>query len=427
MGYRIGVLGCGNFGVHFVELFNAHPLVDEVVVADLIRERAEETAKKYGLKRVMTTLDDLCASDVDAIALFSQRWLHAPQAIQALRAGKHVYSAVPAAVEIEELDELVKTVEETGLTYNLGETSYYRPQTIYCRQRYAKGDFGDFVYGEGHYYHDMANFYRFYHFSGGENWKSTASFPPMLYPTHSVSHVLGVTFRRMTEVSCFGYEDHHPDGVFDPKISLWNNPFSNETGLFRTSDGGAARINEMRRIGAGESRGTIMGTLGAYEEHAGGAVFTHLNIPEHDWSKGDPDTYKFMDDTTRDKEDASWVRSLDGVEITEDNLGHLPRSFVGKKHEGVGPFHPVERLPAEFVGLPNKHAGSHQFLVVDFMEAMQTGKLTPNNVWQAARYNAPGIVAHASAMAGGELKKIPDFGMPPSDAVLMDELSTLRD
>jgi hypothetical protein len=30
-------------------------------------------------------------------------------------------------------------------------------------------------------------------------------------------------------------------------------------------------------------------------------------------------------------------------------------------------------------------------------------------------------------MAGGELKKIPDFGMPPSDAVLMDELSTLRD
>jgi hypothetical protein len=183
----------------------------------------------------------------------------------------------------------------------------------------------------------------------------------------------------------------------------------------------------MRRIGAGESRGTIMGTLGAYEEHAGGAVFTHLNIPEHDWSKGDPDTYKFMDDTTRDKEDASWVRSLDGVEITEDNLGHLPRSFVGKKHEGVGPFHPVERLPAEFVGLPNKHAGSHQFLVVDFMEAMQTGKLTPNNVWQAARYNAPGIVAHASAMAGGELKKIPDFGMPPSDAVLMDELSTLRD
>jgi len=47
---------------------------------------------------------------------FTQRWSHAPLAIRALKAGKHVYSAVPAAVTLEELDELVKTVEETGLT-----------------------------------------------------------------------------------------------------------------------------------------------------------------------------------------------------------------------------------------------------------------------------------------------------------------------
>ena len=39
--------------------------------------------------------------------------------------------------------------------------------------------------------------------------------------------------------------------------------------------------------------------------------------------------------------------------------------------------HEVERLPAELVGLPNGHCGSHQFLVHDFFEAMQTGKLPP--------------------------------------------------
>jgi hypothetical protein len=231
----------------------------------------------------------------------------------------------------------------------------------------------------------------------------------------------------MTEVSCFGFEDHHPDGVFDPKISLWKNPYSNETGLFRTSDGGMARINEMRRIAAGESRGTIMGTLGAYEEQAKAAAWTSLKIPDHDWAKGDPDTYKFMDDTERETDDVQWIRELPGVEITEENLGNLPRSFIGKKHLDVGPFHPVERLPAEFVGLPNKHAGSHQFIVVDFMDALETGKLPPNNVWQAARYNAPGIVAHQSAIKGGELLKIPDFGKPPADAELMDPLSVLRD
>lgn len=59
--------------------------------------------------------------------------------------------------------------------------------------------------------------------------------------------------------------------------------------------------------------------------------------------------------------------------------------------------HPVERLPREFAGLPNGHEGSHQFLVVDFLEACVSGRIPPNNVWDSARYCAPGIVAHESA------------------------------
>ena len=37
-------------------------------------------------------------SDVDAVAIFTQRWTHGPLVVQALRAGKHVYSAVPMAI-----------------------------------------------------------------------------------------------------------------------------------------------------------------------------------------------------------------------------------------------------------------------------------------------------------------------------------------
>ena len=48
----------------------------------------------------------------------------------------------------------MRTVEESGLIYMLGETSYYYPEALYCRQRFAEGAFGDVVYGEGEYYHD---------------------------------------------------------------------------------------------------------------------------------------------------------------------------------------------------------------------------------------------------------------------------------
>ncbi len=42
-------------------------------------------------------------SDVDAVAIFTQRWTHGPLVVQALRAGKHVYSAVPMAITEEEI------------------------------------------------------------------------------------------------------------------------------------------------------------------------------------------------------------------------------------------------------------------------------------------------------------------------------------
>ncbi len=448
MQLKIGVCGISEFGQKFTPLFKAHPMVSEVAIADLRTEVLAEVAKENRIERTYSSFEELVQSDVDAIALFTQRWSHAPMAIQALKAGKHVYSAVPAAATLEELEELVKTVEETGLTYILGETSYYRPPNIYCRKRFAKGDFGKFVYGEGHYYHDMSHFYAPYYKANGDEWKRCASFPPMLYPTHSVCHVLGVTFSRMTSVSSLGFADDHPDGIFDRDLSLWGNIFSNETALFRTADGGMARVNEFRRSGAGESRQTIIGTMAAYQEQPGTASLQDLHkamtedieirgtITEGIWAQMTEVAENPVDGifdyekkySERSKERLPHLHPAGkGVVITEENRGNLPREYIGKVHLGASLEHDVERLPKEFVGLENKHAGSHQFLVQDFLDAIEREMLPPNHVWQAARYNAPGIVAHESSKKEGERLPIPDFGKPPADAKCIVPLHNLRD
>ena len=59
-------------------------------------------------------------------------------------------------------------------------------------------------------------------------------------------------------------------------------------------------------------------------------------------------------------------------------------------------------------------AGSHQFLVDDFVVACASGRQPSNSVWMAARYLLPGLVAHESAMGGGVLMEVPDFGDPPT-------------
>jgi predicted dehydrogenase len=402
---KVGILGAGGFARAFTPLFQAHPQVRAVSIAERLPARRHEEAALAGVSETYGSLDELLASDCDAVAIFTQRWMHAPQAIAALKAGKHVYCAVPAGATVDELGELVDTVRRTGLTYMLGETSYYYPSAIFCREMWRQGKFGRFVYGEGEYMHDMSHgFYQAYQHSGGEEWRRTAGVPPMLYPTHTVSMIVSVTGARLTRVSCLGQVDESGDGVFGKGLNLWNNAFSNETALFRTSNGGMARINEFRRVGhwGGRSvRLSLYGTEGSFEEQPEGDVWVNL---------------------------AREITPLDGLLRCAPTPGSAEAALVptgSTQHDfysGMAPVHPTWRLPPSLIGRPSGHHGSHHFLVDDFVRACTTGTLPPNDVWAAARYNLPGIVAHESAKREGELLDVPDLGDPPAGSGRLEDI-----
>ncbi|MGH7997255.1 MAG: Gfo/Idh/MocA family protein [Opitutaceae bacterium] len=401
---KIGILGAGQFARVFYRLFQAHPLVRGLSLADVMPDRLREEASAAGIVETYGSLEELLASDCDAVGIFTQRWLHGAQAIAALKAGKHVYSAVPAGVTVEELGELVETVKRTGLIYMLGETSYYYPSTVFCRALWRQGRFGRFVYGEAEYMHDMSHgFYRSYQHSGGTGWKRTAGLPPMLYPTHTMSMIVSVTGARMTRVACLGQRDRSDDGVFGEGLNAWDNPYSDETALLRTSDGGMARINEFRRVGHFGGRSVrlgIFGTEGCFEEEPAGEVWVN-----------------------REREITPLTELLRCGPVTpEDKVAARIRAEGSNHdfHSGMAPIHPRWRLPKEFEGLGSGHHGSHQFLVDDFVRACATGALPPNHVWAAARYNLPGILAHQSACRDGEWLAIPDLGDPPAGASLLE-------
>jgi predicted dehydrogenase len=399
----IGISGAGLFARSFIPLFQAHPLVKKVVLADVLPDRLEKVAAEFGIDETYPSHDALCESDVDAVAIFAQRHLHGPMALTALRADKHTYCAVPIASSVDDIRAILDEVASRKLVYSNGETSYYYPETIYCRERFAKGDFGEFVYGEGNYLHDMSHgFYQAYQHSGGSEWKRVAGFPPMFYPTHSTSLILSVTGARMTQVSCYGYTDRSGDGVFGAGNNLWDNPFSNETGLFRTSDGGVVRINEMRRVGwRGQHSSNPMcfyGTKASFECNSGSQHWTVLD--------------------SADVEDVSDALRIEhSHNPTDAKLHEVLQEDLNARYASV---HPVHRLPESFLGQRNGHMGSHQFLADDFVKAVVTRSLPPVNAWEAAKYCVPGLIAHQSALANGEAMEIPDLGEPPADWARLD-------
>ncbi len=397
MPITLGVCGCGSFAQSFIPLFKAHPLVRDVVLCDLDAAKLQANAAKYAIARTCPSLDALCQSDVDAVAIITQHDRHGPQAVQALRAGKHVYSAVPSAITLAEMQALVRAVEETGRVYMLGETSYYYPCTIYCRDRHARGDFGHVVYGEAEYYHDYSHgLYAVMKWRCGAAWEQQYGTPPLFYPTHSTSMIVSVTGAHATHVCGMGVVDRHPDGLYTRPDNVWRNPFSNETMLCRMSDGSVARISEFRRIGHPGTVGMrLYGTEASYEEQ----------VHSQTWVTKDGRTCEDLREQLACRDLPASAAGAQMAQVTG----------ADGTHRSVSRVHPVARLPRSFLGLHNGHNGSHQFLVDDFVTACERGELPPNHVWAAARYLLPGLVGHDSALQGGALLPVPDLGDAPAD------------
>ncbi len=123
--------------------------------------QAEPRSRLYGLvtrdpakaapynARAWTTLDEaLSDSEVHAVYVATPVFLHAPQTIQSLRAGKHVLCEKPMAMNEAEARSMVQIAEETGRTFGV---AYYRrmyPKVQRAKQLLAAGAIGQPVVAE---------------------------------------------------------------------------------------------------------------------------------------------------------------------------------------------------------------------------------------------------------------------------------------
>jgi len=286
-----------------------------------------------------------------------------------MRHGKHVISAVPAAwATLAEAEELLATVKESGLTYMMAETGYYQRSTMSARRFFKEGKFGDLYYCEAEYQH--AGLEVLYMENGKRTWRYGMA--PMHYPTHSTSQLIGVTGERLTRVVCHGWGDDSPY----LKDNAYGNPFWNESAFFTTDRGHAFRMNVWWK---GAHRGTeraqwIGDRMSFYSGHPNGVG-------------------------------PVIVRS--GERIETDDAGFQRKAPAFEAFEEVE-WWKTELLP-EPLRHDSGHEGSHPFLTHEFVEAVVHGRRPTVDVYEALAYTVPGIVAHESALRGGESLVIPQY------------------
>lgn len=340
---RVGIVGYGvcRFGAAFS--FQDHPNVEVVAVSDLFPDRCAALAQACRCPRTYPSLEEMVKDDqIEAIFVATDAPSHSRHCIDVMRHGKHVACAVPAAFgSLDEADQLFDAVKTTGKTYMMFETSYFHEDVHAMREIYRAGGFGKLVYAEGEYYHDSVEQIDSY-----KGWR--IGLPPQWYPTHSNAYYTGVTGGSFTEVSCMGIPSRKE--LLQPANNRYMNPFGTEVALFRTSEGGMARM----------------------------AV---------SW------------DTPGDSGEKGRIRGQKG-------------SYYGKFEGPAAKELPAIARPALPPGVnAGGHGGSHGQLCNEFVAAILQDRVPLVDIAQSLNMTVAGIVAHQSALKDGELLKIPQYAI----------------
>ena len=142
MTLRVALAGAGAFGTKHAEAIAS---IDDVEVAAIVsrsQSGAEVFAETHGIERASSSLSDvLTDSTIDAVILATPTHLHATQAIDALKAGKHVQIEIPLCDRLDDGLAVAEAQRVTGLVAMCGHTRRFNPSHQWVHNRVVASDF----------------------------------------------------------------------------------------------------------------------------------------------------------------------------------------------------------------------------------------------------------------------------------------------
>lgn len=194
---RVGVIGVGR-GDSFAA--GATNLVGMKLVAlcDQWKDRLKSAGQRHGVA-TYTDYDKFLEHDLDAVILANYFHEHAPFAIRALQAGKHVMSETSCNATLAEGVALCRAVEQSKKIYMLAENYPYTKFNLELRRLYRTGEIGRVLYAEGEYNHPMSIESNASISQGENHWRNWI--PSTYYCTHALAPLMMITDTMPTMVN----------------------------------------------------------------------------------------------------------------------------------------------------------------------------------------------------------------------------------
>lgn len=361
---KVAIVGLG-FGAEFIPIYQRHPNAEMYAICQRNEESLKEVGDQFGVEKRFTSFEDLLADpEVDAIHINTPIAAHAWMSKAGLDAGKHVACTVPMATTVEECLALVEVERASGKRYMMMETAVYTREYLYAKDLMQKGELGKIQFLRGSHQQNMSL----------PGWPDYwYGMPPMHYATHAVGPVLDLPGKLAESVVCFG-----SGRIRDEYVERYGSPFAVETALVKLKDSDLSA--EVTR--------SLFDTIRQYRESFD--VYGSKKSFEWEQTIGDhPVIYSGFEDAER-------------VEVPD--TGHmLPEEIAGFTRAGV---YDEENEHTSFIQ-GGGHGGSHPHMVHEFLSAIIEDRPAAVDAPTAANWTMTGILAHESAMRGGERIEIP--------------------
>jgi predicted dehydrogenase len=151
---KVAIIGCGGIakGKHLPSLAKVDQ-VEIVAFCDIISERAEQAAAKYGAAEAKVYEDYrelLKDSSIEVVHVCTPNDSHAEIAIAALEAGKHVMCEKPMAKTAVDARRMVEAAKRTGKKLTIGYNNRFRSDSMYLKTICQEGELGEIYYAKAH-------------------------------------------------------------------------------------------------------------------------------------------------------------------------------------------------------------------------------------------------------------------------------------
>lgn len=145
---RFAIIGCGRIAQKHGEAIMAIPEAELVAVCDIVPEKAQAFAAKYGAKPY-TSYDEMFENeDLEVVTIATPSDLHAPIGIAAAKAGKHVMVEKPMAMTLKSADEMIKTCKDAGVKLSIIHQNRFNKSVKLMRKALDEGRFGKLTHGQ---------------------------------------------------------------------------------------------------------------------------------------------------------------------------------------------------------------------------------------------------------------------------------------